>query len=219
MPRLPLSTAEFRALASDVVELCARHLETLDSRPIFPATSGAEAEKLFAQDWPEDPQGQAAFADLPAVAAHSRAQNARFFGYVLGSGEPVGALGDLLASVLNQNVTAWRSGPAAATLEHLVVGWLAEAIGCQGMSGTLCGGGSPANLMGLAMAREAKAPANEAGGVRGAGAVYASAEAHMSIAKSVALLGIGRQNLRIIATDSAYRMRADELERDLRADI
>src|SRR4029077_13055686 len=113
-----------------------------------PSTSGQAAQKLFAQDWPEQPQGRTAFADLPAIAAHSRAQNARFFGYVLGSGEPVGALGDLFASILNQNVTAWRSGPAAATLEHLVVGWLAEAVGCTGMTGSLCGGGSPANLMG-----------------------------------------------------------------------
>ena len=32
-----------------------------------------------------------------------------FFCYVLGSGEPVAAAADLLCSVLNQNVTAWRS--------------------------------------------------------------------------------------------------------------
>ena len=86
----------------------------------------------------------------------SRVQNGRFFGYVLGSGEPVGAVADLLASVLNQNVTAWRSGPAAVMIEQTVVGWLAQAIGCPGFRGHLTGGGSSANLMGLAMAREPK---------------------------------------------------------------
>jgi hypothetical protein len=50
----------------------------------------------------------------------SRAPSARFFGYVLGPGEPVAALADLLASVLNQNVTAWRSAPAAVTIERQV---------------------------------------------------------------------------------------------------
>jgi aromatic-L-amino-acid decarboxylase len=216
MPRLPLTTDDFRSLAQEIVELCAQHLDTLDSKPIFPQTSGTEVEKLFADDWPEQPLQRAALNQLRDVASHSRAQNGRFFGYVLGSGEPVAALADLVASILNQNVTAWRSGPAAAAIEHTVVGWLADAIGCKGMSGTLCGGGSPANLMGLAMAREAKAPANEKGSQPGV--VYASAEAHMSIAKAVALLGIGRQNLRLIPCDDALRMRVDELQRVLQKD-
>src|SRR5947209_12782897 len=90
--------------------------------------------------------GEEALANLPEIIRLSRAQNGRFFGYVLGSGEPVGAIADLLASVLNQNVTAWRSAPAAVTLERTVVGWLAEAIGCAGFRGSLTGGGSLANL-------------------------------------------------------------------------
>src|SRR6266567_2963519 len=102
-------------------------------------------------------------ADLDVIADHSRPGNARFFAYVLGSGEPVAAIGDLYASVLNQNVTAWRSGPAAVTIEKTVVNWLSQAIGCLGFRGYLTGGGSAANLMGLAMAREALSPANERG--------------------------------------------------------
>ncbi len=85
-----------------------------------------------------------------------------------GPGEPVAALGDLFASILNQNMTAWRSSPSGVTIERTVVRWLAEAVGCPGFAGTLTGGGSAANLMGLAMAREAKTPANEHGfGVQG----------------------------------------------------
>ena len=52
-------------------------------------------------------------AGLREVMERGRAQNGRFFGYVHGSGEPVAALGDLFASVVNQNVTAWRSSPSA----------------------------------------------------------------------------------------------------------
>src|SRR5437899_10311544 len=129
--------------------------------------------------------GAKAFKYLHDVVNHSRAQNGRFFGYVLGSGEPVGAVADLLASVLNQNVTAWRSGPAAVTIEQTVVGWVAHAIGCPGFHGYLTGGGSSANLMGLAMARETKGSANEQG-IGSGGVVYASDEVHMSIPKSVA---------------------------------
>ena len=63
--------------------------------------------------------------------------NGRFFGYVAGSGEPVGALAEMLAAALNQNVTSWRSAPAAVTIERTVIDWLAEAVGCPGYKGSL----------------------------------------------------------------------------------
>jgi aromatic-L-amino-acid/L-tryptophan decarboxylase len=115
-----------------------------------------------------------------------------------------------LASVLNQNVTAWRSAPAAVTIERQLVRWIAQALGCQELSGSLCGGGSSANLMALAMAREARVPANECGAQPGI--VYVSSEAHMSMAKAVALLGLGRRNLRQVAVDQHFRMSAAALE-------
>ena len=170
----------------------------------------------FTRPLPEQGIGEAAFDILPEVVRLSRVQNARFFGYVLGSGEPVGAVGDLLASVINQNVTAWRSGPAAVTIERTVVEWLSQAVGCPGFRGYLTGGGSSANLMGLAMAREAKMPGNEKG-VTSGGVVYASTEVHMSIPKSVALLGIGRDNMRLIPVDASFRMIPEELERQIAA--
>ena len=86
-------------------------------------------------------------------------------------------------------------------IEKTVVGWLAQAIGCAEFCGYLTGGGSSANLMGLAMARETVVPANETGVASGA-VVYASEEIHMSIPKSMALLGIGRNNLRLVPTDT-----------------
>ena len=207
----------FRRLAEKVTELAADYLEDLDSRPTFPSSQGAGVERLFHTDYPEQGIGEEALQQLQDVIEHSRVQNGRFFGYVLGSGEPVGAVADLLASVLNQNVTAWRSGPAAVTLEHTVVDWLAQAIGCKGFRGSLTGGGSPANLMALAIAREAKMPANEAG-VKAQGVFYASQEAHMSISKSVALLGVGRKNLRLIATDEKFRLLPTELEKAIGED-
>ncbi len=219
MRSLEISPDEFRRLAEKVTALTADYLRELDSRPIFPPTTGEETERLFRAPLSEKGVGAEALAGLQDVIEHSRAQNGRFFGYVLGSGEPVGAVADQLASALNQNVTAWRSSPAAVTVEKTVVGWLAQAIGCTGFRGCLTGGGSSANLMALAMARESKMPANEAG-VRGVpqGVVYASEEIHMSIPKSIALLGIGRQNLRLIAADEKFRLIPAELEQVIQRD-
>ena len=217
MNPLEISTAEFRRLAERVAQLSAEYLEDLDSKPISPPITGEDSVRQFDQPLPEHGLGECALDDIYAVINAARVQNGRFFGYVLGSGEPVAAVADLMASVLNQNVTAWRSGPAAVMIEKTVVTWLAQAIGCGGFHGYLTGGGSSANLMGLAMARESIAPANERG-VTGRAVVYASEEIHMSIPKSVALLGIGRDNFRVIPTDAALRMDLKALEAQIRRD-
>src|SRR5437870_778801 len=210
---------EFRRLAADVTEIAADYLSSLESRPVFPKTSGQETQHIFQAPLPEEAMGAKAFKYLHDVVDHSRAQNGRFFGYVLGSGEPVGAIADQLASVLNQNVTAWRSAPAAVSIERTVVQWLAEAIGCKGFHGSLTGGGSAANLMALAMAREAKLAANEHGlSGKTPGVVYASEEVHMSIPKSIALLGLGRSNLRLIAVDETFRLKPKDLDRAIQSD-
>jgi len=217
MNSVEISATQFRRLAERVTQLAAEYLENIDAQLISPATSGEETLRLFGAVLPEEGIGEDALQALPDVMRSSRVQNGRFFGYVLGSGEPVGAVADLLASVLNQNVTAWRSGPAAVIIEQTVVGWLAQAIGCPAFRGHLTGGGSSANLMGLAMARETKMPANEKGIANG-GVVYASSEIHMSIPKSIALLGIGRHNLRLIPTDSSFRMLPERLEAQILED-
>ncbi len=210
MSLLEITPQEFRRLADDVVQMCAQFLETLDSRPAYPATSGKETARVFAQPWPDQGLRDGVVAELAAIIERSRPPSPRFSGYVFGSGDPVGAVADLLASVLNQNVTAWRSAPAAVAVERTVVDWIAAAVGCSGFGGSLCGGGSSANLMGLAMARETKLPANDGGAQ--AAVVYASEEVHMSIPKAVALLGLGRNNMRLIRTDAEFRMIPQELE-------
>jgi len=214
---LILPTAKFRALAHRLSDFTAEYLEALPHMRAYPKVNGVDVEQLFAGDPPLEGMGEAAFDLLPQVFEKSRPVSPRFFGYVFGSGEPIGALGQFAASVLHQNATAWRSGPSANAIERTVVRWLADAIGCSGFSGSLTLGGSSANLMALCMAREAKAPANETGAQ--GGVVYCSTEAHMSIAKAAALLGLGHNAVRHIPVDHAFRMRTDELQAAITRDL
>jgi glutamate/tyrosine decarboxylase-like PLP-dependent enzyme len=218
MRSLSVPADAFRALAHQLSDFTAGYLEKLPDLPTYPPDiSGEQTERLFTGAIPHEGVGPAAFDDLPRVFAYARPSSPRFFGYVFGSGEPIAALGDFAASVLNQNATAWRSAPAGVTIERTVIRWLAEAIGCAGFTGSLTLGGSSANLMGLCMAREAKAPANQTG-VRG-GVIYCSTETHMSIAKAAALLGLGHDAVRLIPVDDAFRMRIDELRAAIAIDL
>lgn len=216
MSNLRISNQELSRLTEEALALATSYWASVEERPVYPATSGEQTTKRFSRRWSDEGLGRAVLDDFQSIAEHARISNGRFFGYVAGSGEPVGAIGDLLAAVLNQNVTSWRSAPAAMTIEQTVVGWLADAVGCASYKGSLCGGGSMANLMALAMAREAKLPGNETGARPCV--VYASEQVHMSVPKAVALLGIGRANLRLIATDEDLRMRTDALAAAIAAD-
>jgi aromatic-L-amino-acid/L-tryptophan decarboxylase len=124
MRSLALSPDSFRTLAHDLTNFVADYLERLPQLRSYPSEiSGRATEQLFGGDLPWEGIGAAAFDSLPAVFDHSRPASPRFFGYVFGSGEPVGALGDFASSVLHQNATAWRSAPAAITIEQTVIGW------------------------------------------------------------------------------------------------
>jgi len=84
MDPLEISPETFRRLADTIADLSSDFLTTLDSKPIFPKTSGVEVEKLFSTDLPEQGIGGEALSALSEVIGHSRAQNGRWFGYVQG---------------------------------------------------------------------------------------------------------------------------------------
>jgi glutamate/tyrosine decarboxylase-like PLP-dependent enzyme len=216
MSSLKVSNEELARLTQEAASLVTSYWASVEDRRVFPASNGEEIVRRFSRPWAEEGFGGSVLEDFQAMAEHARISNGRFFGYVAGSGEPVGAVAELLVAALNQNVTSWRSAPAAVTVEQTVVDWLADAIGCPGYKGSLCGGGSSANLMGLAMAREDRLPGNETGARPGV--IYASEQAHMSIAKAVALIGVGRKNLHLVPVDSELRMRVDALEDAIAAD-
>jgi hypothetical protein len=95
---LDLTPGDFDILADRVRRAASDYLTGLDGRRPFPATSGAATAEVFDQPLPEEGAGSAAFDDLAAIADHSRPGNARFFAYVLGSGEPVAAIGEVLTA-------------------------------------------------------------------------------------------------------------------------
>ena len=215
---LALSSEDFRALAHSLSDFTADYLERLPTIRSYPEDiNGTAVEQLFSADIPLNGIGGAAFNLLPEIFQNSRPACPRFFGYVFGSGEPIAALGQFASAVLHQNATAWRSGPSANAIERTVVRWLASAIGCDVFTGSLTLGGSSANLMGLCMAREAKAPANQSG-VRG-GVIYCSTEAHMSNTKAAALLGFGHDAVRLIPVDDNFRMSTADLRQTIQRDV
>jgi hypothetical protein len=149
MRPLETSPEELRELVDAASALATEFWAGINRRPAAPRVSGEQSVHRFQSAWDEAGIGLEVLNDFRDIAEWSRPTHGRFFGYVFGSGEPVGAVGDFLASTLNQNAVAWRSAPAAVVIEQVLIGWLADAVGCTGFRGSFCGGGSAANFMGL----------------------------------------------------------------------
>ncbi len=109
-------------------------------------------------------------------------------------------------------------------LEELSLEWLAQVCSLgDHMKGVYSSGGSTANLVALGAARqwafEQVGIDASAGGYGGRDcAVYTSAEAHHTVQRSAGVLGIGRDNVRLIPTDLRQRMDVSKLRERLRRD-
>ena len=203
-----------REMATAATEWVADYLSSVSTMPVAPANSAADLQAALAAPLPVEGQDFASllavFRDVIVPGSRHHA-HPRFFGYVSAPGTAVAAVADFLASALNANLPAWRSSPAAVEVERLTIDWIRQALGFpDGTGGLFLSGGSLANLTALAAARHA------AGG--GDLRLYASTEAHHSIHKAAALLGIGRDSVREIPVDDHFRMDVASLDRAISVD-
>lgn len=212
----------FRALTHRVVDDMVDRLEHRREEPVWQPMPDAVRD-AFTTGLPRAGLGaEAAYeAVLQRVAPYSMGNDhARFWGWYMGAGHPVGNLADLVASVLNPNVGGGDHAPVA--LEQQVVRWCAEAAGYPvGSSGLLVSGASEANLVGLAVARAARlGPQVRTDGLAGLGpvAVYASAEVHSCHRKSCELLGLGDAALRRLPVRPDLTLDVAALEAAVAAD-
>lgn len=144
----------------------------------------------------------------PASAGH--------LAYIPGGGLYHSALGDFFAAITNKYPGIFFSGPGAVRMENMLVRWTAGLLGYpSGTGGTITSGGSIANLTAIATARDAH-------GLKGAtyanAVVYLTSQAHHSIEKALHIAGLGEAQVRTIAIDERFRMRADALQQTIAED-
>ncbi len=202
---------ELTAEAHRILDDTLRQLRTLRDQPAWqpmPASTQAAIDEAPA------PMGErslgAVYAELASrVLPYTSAnRHPRAWGWVRGQGTPVAMLADMIASAADAHVGGGFSAPVH--VERTVIRWLAEALGMDAAtSGLLTSGATMANLLGLAVARHARAgfDVREEGlNGRPRMLVYASSETHGWAAKAVEWMGMGRRSLRLVAADEQGRM-------------
>lgn len=157
-----------------------------------------------------------AFEDL-ARRAFGRAQvdasHPRYFGPAQGTPSPEAVLGAMLAASFDPQLATHHLAPFAVRAEDKAARLFAERL-MPSADGVVTSGASESFSIALLRALQTRERGYEERGHAAfakPAVVYASLEAHASIAKALSVAGMGRSMLRSISVDAAGRMRTDKL--------
>jgi glutamate/tyrosine decarboxylase-like PLP-dependent enzyme len=189
------------------------YMQTIRERPVW--QHAPDRVKInFKQAMPLDPQPPEEIYQefLEHVLAYPVGNtHPRFWGWVLGPGTPFGTLAEMLTATMNIGSSGALAYHSANYVEQQVINWFKEMLRFpESASGLLTSGCSAANLIGLAVARNAKAGYDlRREGMQATGhkmVLYASQQIHSSIQKAVELLGLGSEALRIIGVGDNFQI-------------
>ncbi len=148
--------------------------------------------------------------------------SANYFGLMNPTPTYAGVLAEALVAALNPQLATTGRSQLAIKIEAETIRWIGERFGWQQpFDGSFTSGGNEANFSALALSLATHFPQAIEDGVASIGAqpvVYASAESHHSLDKSVGLLGLGRKALSRIPLNQRCAMDVLALEQAIAAD-
>jgi len=213
-----------RKLGHKMLDDMVDYLKTVRKRPVWKHIP-EHVKAHFSSPVPQEPQPPEEIYEefmekvLPYPVGNI---HPRFWGWVLGTGTVMGSFAELLAASMNTN-TGGAANHVANHVEKQVIDWIKEMLRYPiSASGVLTSGCSAANIIGLAVARNAKAGFD----VRRKGlqsttqrmTLYASQEAHSSIQKAVELLGLGSEALRLLPVNEHFQIDIEPLKANITKD-
>ncbi|HXY47890.1 MAG TPA: aminotransferase class I/II-fold pyridoxal phosphate-dependent enzyme [Terriglobales bacterium] len=218
-----MDAREFREVGHRVVDFLAEYLDHIEENRVFPQVEPHTVNELFAEPLPQSPSSSWSVLNelenkLLPYCTH--VGHPGYMGLITPSPNPIGVIADFICSAINQNVGAYSIGPSAVAMERRVVRWLTDLCGYDAHAGgNLTSGGMMANFIGLKVGRDAVTrDVAQHNGIHDHWAVYASEERHVSVDKAVDCVGLGRNALRALPTDTNFQVQLDALEEAIARD-
>lgn len=207
---------ETARVAHEMVDFAIAHMRGVRDRPVWqPMPETVRAS--YRTGLPEAPQPLAEiFAEMRTNLFPFSMGNThpRFWSWYMGAGNLTGALADFLAAIEGSNLAAGDT--AASLIDQQVTAWIRTLMGFpETASASLVNGGSMANIVGLAAARNAMAGIDlhqeSVAALPVPLVFYASDQVHNCHMKAMNLLGLGAKALRRIPSDMRFRMDVEAL--------
>jgi glutamate/tyrosine decarboxylase-like PLP-dependent enzyme len=199
------------------------YLQQIGERRVAPEENSIEDLIHMGGPLPEEGQDARTVIELldrygsPATVA---TMGGRFFGFVVGGALPATIAAHWLADAWDQNACLYDLSPVSARCEEIVLAWVLDLLDLpRDCGGALVTGAQMANFTALAAARHAtlaRAGWNvEEDGLFDAPpvTVVVGEEAHVTLLKALAMLGLGSKRVLTVPADSQGRMRPDALPR------
>ncbi len=205
-----------RELLQKAGEYAAEYLAGMSQRRTYPSAEAIDNLVVFDEPMPQLPtDGWEILKTLHQFGSPATTASAggRYFGFVNGATLPAALAARWLADAWDQNAAMFASSPLASRLETVCEKWLVELLGLP--AGTAAGfvsGSSTATLCALAAARDdllrrqgwntAEKGLFSSPGIR----VILSEQAHATVFKALAILGLGRARVESVPCDTQGRM-------------
>lgn len=217
-PTLTLTKEEMKSYGYKVIDAIVDHFENQDKKsPVFNA-SREEMDKLFLEQAPE--QQENAMVVLDKVINHvldktDILSHPKNYSFVPGPSNYVSVLADTLATGYNIFSGGWVNAPAAAELEIVTINWLLNMfkLPTKKGGGIFTSGGSMANLTALVTARRQKCGDDFSRAI-----IYLSDQTHSSNVKAIRTIGFRKEQIRIIPTDSEFKISLNKLKNAIAKD-
>ena len=195
-------------------------VKSMRERPAFPPADALQALQGFHEPMPAEPCPAGQVLDMlqqiggPAVVPYG---SGRYFGFVNGGVLPAPLAVKVLADAWDQNAGLYLTSPLAAELEQVCEDWLVDLLRLpKGTAAGLVTGSATATLCGLTAARHALL-ARQGWDVNAKGLyeaprlrVVMGGQAHVTVSKALAVLGLGTEAVEIMPTDPDGRMMFDD---------
>jgi aromatic-L-amino-acid decarboxylase len=209
---------EFRHYGHRLVDWMADYLRDVGARRIVPDVKPGQLRRRLPDAPPQAGEPFDRILDdfgRLIVPGMTHWNHPGWFAYFPANHSPPSILAEMITATLGAQCLSWQTSPAATELEQVTMTWLARMLDLPGgFTGVIQDTASTATLVALISARErASGYAAERLGLRDAPPlrVYASEEAHSSVAKGVRLAGFGNAALRSIPVDRRFAMRPEAL--------
>jgi len=218
-----VSPEEFRAAAHEAVDWIADYLRDARQYPVLPRIQPGQLIDCLPKAGPERGEPiEVILRDFREriVPATTHWNHPRFLAYFANSASGPGILGEMLCAALNSNHMLWKTGPAAAELEQVALGWLRQWLGLpQEFFGMIHDTASSATMHSVMAAREAAAPQVRISGEYPPLILYTSEHANLSVDRAALTAGIGLNHIRHVAIDDEFRMIPAVLETAIKSDL
>src|SRR5712692_5653106 len=221
-----MTPEEFRRYGHRIVDWIADYRTRLAERPVMSPAQPGEIRALVPEHPPErgEPLDKVLEdVDRIVLPGITHWNHPSFFAYFPSNAGLASVLADLISSGLGAQAMSWQTSPAATELEEAMMDWLRQAVALpESFTGVIQDTASTATLVALLCAHErATEHSQERKGLQDEPkplVVYASEEAHSSVAKAALLAGFGRDNLRLIPTDDEHALKSDALAEAIERD-